>query len=72
MDQLGIFMKHIFERSFDTSCSPAPEDIDDNIESVKSEFTQTAEEIKMSVKNIKGDVSNLNIQVGKIEQSVSR
>lgn len=55
----------------DTSWSAAPEDIDDNIESVKSEFTQTAEEIKMSVKNIKGDVSNLNIQVGKIEQSVA-
>lgn len=55
----------------DTSWTPAPEDIDDNIESVKSEFTQTAEEIKMSVKNIKGDVSNLNIQVGKIEQSVA-
>lgn len=57
--------------SVDTSWTPAPEDIDDNIESVKSEFTQTAEEIKMSVKNIKGDVSNLNIQVGKIEQSVA-
>ena len=55
----------------DTSWTPAPEDIDDNIESVKSEFSQTAEEIKMSVKNIKGDVSNLNIQVGKIEQSVA-
>lgn len=69
---IGYFYEaYLSEGVSDTSWSPAPEDIDDNIESVKSEFTQTAEEIKMSVKNIKGDVSNLNIQVGKIEQSVA-
>lgn len=69
---IGHFYEaYLSEGVSDTSWSPAPEDIDDNIESVKSEFTQTAEEIKMSVKNIKGDVSNLNIQVGKIEQSVA-
>lgn len=69
---IGYFYEaYLSEGVSDTSWSPAPEDIDDNIESVKSEFTQTAEEIKMSVKNIKGDVSNLNIQVGEIEQSVA-
>lgn len=69
---IGYFYEaYLSEGVSDTSWNPAPEDIDDNIESVKSEFTQTAEEIKMSVKNIKGDVSNLNIQVGKIEQSVA-
>ena len=69
---IGYFYEaYLSEGVSDTSWSPAPEDVDDNIESVKSEFTQTAEEIKMSVKNIKGDVSNLNIQVGKIEQSVA-
>ena len=69
---IGYFYEaYLSEGVSDTSWSPAPEDIDDNIESVKSEFIQTAEEIKMSVKNIKGDVSNLNIQVGKIEQSVA-
>lgn len=69
---IGYFYEaYLSEGVSDTSWSPAPEDIDDNIESIKSEFTQTAEEIKMSVKNIKGDVSNLNIQVGKIEQSVA-
>lgn len=66
-----FYEAYLSRGTIDTSWSPAPEDIDDNIESVKSEFTQTAEEIKMSVKNIKGDVSNLNIQVGKIEQSVA-
>ena len=69
---IGYFYEaYLSEGVSDTSWNPAPEDIDDSIESVKSEFTQTAEEIKMSVKNIKGDVSNLNIQVGKIEQSVA-
>lgn len=66
-----FYEAYLSRGTIDTSWAPAPEDIDDNIESVKSEFTQTAEEIKMSVKNIKGDVSNLNIQVGKIEQSVA-
>lgn len=66
-----FYEAYLSRGTIDTSWSPAPEDIDDNIESVKSEFTQTAEEIKMSAKNIKGDVSNLNIQVGKIEQSVA-
>lgn len=66
-----FYEAYLSRGTIDTSWSAAPEDIDDNIESVKSEFTQTAEEIKMSVKNIKGDVSNLNIQVGKIEQSVA-
>lgn len=66
-----FYEAYLSEGVSDTSWSPAPEDIDDTIESVKSEFTQTAEEINMSVKNIKGDVSNLNIQVGKIEQSVA-
>ena len=66
-----FYEAYLSRGTIDTSWSPAPEDIDDNIESVKSEFTQTAEEIKMSVKNIKGDVSNINIQIGKIEQSVA-
>ena len=68
---IGYFYEaFLSEGVSDTSWSPAPEDIDENVESVRSEFKQTAEEINTSVKNIKGDVSNLNIQIGKIEQSV--
>lgn len=55
----------------DTSWTPAPEDIDDNIESVKSEFTQTAEEIKMSVKKQGESISSIDQKADKISQQVT-
>lgn len=57
--------------SIATDFSPAPESVGEEISSVKSELKQTADEIDLSVKNIKGDVSNLNVSLGKIEQKVT-
>ena len=67
----NFYEAYLAEGESETSWSDAPEDIEEEFISVRSEIKQTAEKIDMSVSNIKGDISNINIQIGKIEQSVA-
>lgn len=69
---IGYFYEaYLSEGESDTSWSPAPEDINDEFYEVRSEIKQTAEQINLSVKDIKGNLSKLDIKVGEITQEVS-
>ena len=70
-NNVGYFYEaYLSEGELNTGWTPAPEDVEEEFYEVRSEIKQTAERINLTVEDIKGNISNLNIQIGKIEQSV--
>lgn len=70
-NNVGYFYEaYLSEGELNVAWTPAPEDVEEEFYEVRSEIKQTAERIDLTVEDIKGNISNINIQIGKIEQSV--
>ena len=66
-----LYEGFLSEGTIDNSWIPAPEDSEENIESVKSEFTQTANKIEQKVTASDGKITTLSTSVDGINAEIN-